>query len=81
MAIDRPQAIADAPLGPERSAGWRWRDFLGSRGMGAAEVPRSRVASPEKERHAAIAASRSRLVVLGRDYAIKRPHGSRLDSL
>src|SRR5258707_11125467 len=37
MAIDRPQAIADAPLGPERSGGWRRRDFLGSPGMGAAQ--------------------------------------------
>src|SRR5262249_50153788 len=27
------------PLGPEHSGGWRRRDFLGSRGMGAAGVP------------------------------------------
>src|SRR5579871_3961429 len=39
MAIDRPQSIDAAPLGPERSGGWRRRDFLGSRGMGAAGVP------------------------------------------
>jgi hypothetical protein len=37
MAIDRPQAIGDAPAGPERSGGWRRRDFLASRGMGEAQ--------------------------------------------
>jgi hypothetical protein len=31
MAIDRPQAIGDAPAGPERSGGWQRRDFLASR--------------------------------------------------
>ncbi len=35
----QPQAIDDARAGPERSGGWRRRDFLGSRGMGAAGVP------------------------------------------
>jgi len=38
MAICRPKAIAAAPVfGPERSRGWRRRDFLGSRGMGEAQ--------------------------------------------
>ena len=38
MAICRPKAIDDAPVfGPERSGGWRRRDFLGSRGMGEAQ--------------------------------------------
>src|ERR1700750_2463593 len=38
MAIRRPKAIDDAPiLGPERSGGWRRRDFLASRGMGEAQ--------------------------------------------
>src|SRR4029077_7114821 len=33
-----PEAIDDAPArGPERSGGWRRRDFLGSRGMGEAQ--------------------------------------------
>src|SRR5262249_3133844 len=35
MVICRPKVIAAAPaFGPERSGGWRRRDFLGSRGMG-----------------------------------------------
>jgi hypothetical protein len=37
MAIDRPQAIDDAPAGPELSGGWRRRGFLASRGMGEAQ--------------------------------------------
>src|SRR6202011_3068779 len=38
MAIGRPEAIDDAPArGPERSGGWRRRDFLASRGMGEAQ--------------------------------------------
>ncbi|AGK59788.1 hypothetical protein HYPDE_40598 [Hyphomicrobium denitrificans 1NES1] len=38
MAIDRPRTIDDAPArGPERSGGWRRRDFLASRGMGEAQ--------------------------------------------
>src|SRR5258707_237761 len=37
MAIGRPRAIDDAPAGPEHCGGWRRRDFLGSRGMGAAQ--------------------------------------------
>src|SRR5258708_34352194 len=41
MAIDRPQAIDDAPAGPECSGGWRRRDFLGSRGMGEPGSPRA----------------------------------------
>jgi hypothetical protein len=57
-------------------------DFLSSRGTGAAGVPRSRGGKPTEESHAAaITARRSRLAILGRDYAIKRPHGSGLDSL
>jgi hypothetical protein len=34
MAIGKPKAIDDAPVGPERSGGWRRREFLVSRGMG-----------------------------------------------
>jgi hypothetical protein len=38
MAVCRPKAIDDAPIfGPERSGGWRRRDFLASRGMGEAQ--------------------------------------------
>src|ERR1700676_5345159 len=41
MAIGRPEAIDDAPArGPERSGGWRRRDFLASRGMGEPGSPR-----------------------------------------
>jgi hypothetical protein len=34
MAIGKPEAIDDAPVGPERSGGWRRWEFLASRGMG-----------------------------------------------
>src|SRR5437867_1833924 len=38
MAIGKPKAIDDAPArGPEWSGGWRRRDFVASRGMGAAQ--------------------------------------------
>jgi hypothetical protein len=38
MAIGKPEAIDDAPArGPERSGGWRWCDFVASRGMGEAQ--------------------------------------------
>jgi hypothetical protein len=47
MAINRPGTIDDAPArGPERSGGWRRRDFLGSRGIGAAGVPALRGGKP-----------------------------------
>jgi len=42
MAIRGPEAIDDAPArGPERSGGWRRKDFLGSRGMGEAQGKKS----------------------------------------
>jgi hypothetical protein len=66
--------------GPERSGGWRRRDFVGSRGMGEPGSPRAfsrGAASPgEESRAAAIAARRSRPAVLWPDHAIKRPRGS-----
>src|ERR1700689_5170844 len=34
MAIGKPEAIDDAPVGPELSGGWRRGEFLASRGMG-----------------------------------------------
>jgi hypothetical protein len=37
MAIKRPQAIDDAPSGPERSAGWWGSDFLVSAMNGEAQ--------------------------------------------
>jgi hypothetical protein len=43
MAIGRPETIDDAPAsGPERSGGWRRRDFLASRGMGESPGEESR---------------------------------------
>jgi hypothetical protein len=39
MAINRPQAIDDAPAGPERSGGWRRSDFLGPREEWASQRP------------------------------------------
>src|SRR5262249_42953335 len=79
MAIDRPQAIADAPLGAgaqRRMAaeGLSWLARNGPR-----RGPRAcGVASPgEESLAAAIAARRSRLAVLWLDHAIKRPRGSR----
>src|SRR5262249_46931172 len=49
MAICRPKAIAAAPVfGPERSGGWRRRDFVGSRGMGEAQ---GKKVSPPPLRH------------------------------
>src|SRR5215510_3587607 len=53
MAICRPKAIAAAPVfGPERSGGWRRRDFLGRRGM--------RVSAGEESLGAALRHRRSR---------------------
>jgi hypothetical protein len=64
MAIKRPQAIDDAPAGPERSGGWRQETFL-PREEWASRSPRAlflaRGASPgEESRAAAVAARRSR---------------------
>src|SRR6266478_2690981 len=79
MAIDRPQAIDDAPLGAEAQ-----RRMAAARLSWLARNGRSRgpracgVASPGEESLAtAIAARRSRLAVLWPDHAIKRPRGSR----
>src|SRR6266478_1627692 len=79
MAIDRPQAIDDAPLGAEAQ-----RRMAAARLSWLARNGRSRgpracgVASPgEESLAAAIAARRSRLAVLWPDHAIKRPRGSR----
>src|SRR5713101_3574063 len=81
MAIVRPQAIDDAPAGPERSGGWRRRDFLGSRGMGEPGSPRAwgagwqaqgKKVSPPPLRQGDRGAA-----VLWPDHAIKRPRGSR----
>src|SRR5260370_12182228 len=70
MAIDRPQAIDDAPArAPEHSGGWRRRDFLGSRGMGEAQ---GKKVSPEPLRQGGRGAA-----VLRLDQPIKRPRGSR----
>src|SRR5258708_31411878 len=70
MAIDRPQAIDDAPArGPEHSGGWRRRDFLGSRGMGEAQ---GKKVSPAPLRQGGRGAA-----VLRLDQAIKRPRGAR----
>jgi hypothetical protein len=76
MAIDRPQAIDAAPLGPERSGGCRRRDFLASPGMGAAGVPALAVWQAPGSLAATIAARRSRLAVLWRHHAIERPRES-----
>src|SRR5262249_43007605 len=70
MAIDRPQAIDDAPAcRTEHSGGWRRRDFLGSRGMGAAQ---GKKVSPPPLRLVDRGCA-----VLWPDQAIKRPRGSR----
>src|SRR5258708_19729054 len=69
MAIDRPQAIDDAPLG----AGAQRR-------MAAARLSwlaRNGRSPGEESLATAIAARRSRLAVLWPDHAIKRPRGSR----
>src|SRR4051794_22686027 len=43
MAIGRPKTIDDGPVhGPERSGGWRRRDFVASRGMGVSPGEESR---------------------------------------
>src|SRR5712672_1505897 len=73
MAIDRPQAIDDAPLG----AGAQWR-MAAERLSWLARNGRS---PGEESLTAAIAARRSRLAVLWPDHAIKRPRGSRAGQL
>jgi hypothetical protein len=71
MAICRPEAIDDAPLrGPERSGGWRRRDFLASRGMGEAQ---GKKVDPSAVAAQAIEAQPP----FGQIKAIERPGGSR----
>ena len=73
MAIGRPQAIDDAPLG------------AGAQRRMAAErlswLARNGRSPGEENLTAAIAARRSRLAVLWPDHAIKRPRGSRAGQL
>src|SRR6266481_3616745 len=69
MAIDRPQAIDDAPLG----AGAQRR--MAAEGL--SWLARNGRSPGEESLATAIAARRSRLAVLWPDHAIKRPRGSR----
>src|SRR5260221_10123407 len=73
MAIDRPQAIDDAPLG------------AGAQRRMAAErlswLARNGRSPGEESLDAVIAARRSRLAVLWPDHAIKRPRGLRAGQL